>query len=84
MTLRESDGQLYGTAKVLLSRIVDGESEELVGSRAPFAGGIMVEEFEGRRWIEEPVKFWTDRGFIITNSPLLLDARMRYWGKSGA
>lgn len=77
MITQREDGRMFGSAAVLLSRMVNGESEELVGSRAPFASEIQV-EFEGR-YVEKPDSFWIERGFLITESPLLEQARQAYW-----
>jgi hypothetical protein len=81
MTLVEGDdGRLYGTAPVLLCRIVNGESEHLIGYASPF-GGIMVTDYGNVPYTEEPKTFWEREGFKVTESPLLLEARMRFWGQ---
>ena len=75
MTLRQSeDGRWYGTCTVLLTRVVDGETQEIVGTRPPF-GGITVRDFEGARFLEEWDEFWKARGFTITEPPILEEAR---------
>ena len=82
MSLQQhSNGKWYGSALVLLTRIVDGETEQLVGSRPPF-GGIHVEEFDGKRFVEEWDEFWTARGFEIVEPSILAEARRKSREKS--
>jgi hypothetical protein len=72
------NGQWFGNAPVLLCRIVEGKTEHLVGSSAPFGGVSVSEEFEGERFREHPQAWWKSRGFEITDSPMLHMAR-RAW-----
>lgn len=79
MTMRKAeDGKWYGTIEVLLIREVDDEyrpmTQTIVGTRAPF-GPIYVTEFEGKRHLEEWDAFWIERGFSITEPPILAEAR---------
>lgn len=71
---RSEDGKLYGSIEVLLVREVDGVTETLIGTQPPF-GGIMVEDFGGKRFVEEPDRFWEGHGFTITAPPILEEAR---------
>lgn len=85
MTLkRGSDGQLYGTAPVILSKEVDGEFVNLRGSAAPFGGIMVSEEYLGQRYTEEPHSWWENQGFIIAEAPELKLARETYWDSKRA
>jgi hypothetical protein len=71
---RSANGGLYGTIEVLLVRMVNGCTETIIGEQSPF-GGILVSNFEGSRYIEEPDEFWISKGFTITVPPILEEAR---------
>lgn len=75
MTFRRSeDGKLYGTIEVLLTRMVEDESETLIGHQSPF-GGIIVDRFDTSRFVEERQEWWEAKGFTVTAPPLLEEAR---------
>lgn len=79
MTLNRSknDGRLYGTSLVILTRDtgVPGEDiEQHIGYTAPF-GGILVQRFNERSFVEESFSWWEQQGFEITEPPILLEAR---------
>lgn len=76
MALQRSsnDGRLYGSAPVILSREVDGKIEYIIGYAAPFSG-VRAENFEGSYFVEEPYSWWEAKGFRITESPELAEAR---------
>lgn len=78
MTLNRSknDGKLYGTSMVILTRDTGavGDIEQHIGYSAPF-GGILVQRFNERSYVEEPWAWWSAQGFDITEPPVLLEAR---------
>ena len=81
---RGKDGGLYGSAPVILSREVDGEFVNIIGSAPPFGGIMVSEEYEGKRYREEPYDWWREQGFIISEAPELQVARQVYWDRQDA
>lgn len=72
--MRREGEKIYGTAPVILQREVDGVFEFLIGYAAPFSG-ILVQGSEFGPFVEEPHEFWQEKGFSITEAPVLDEAR---------
>lgn len=82
MTLTQgTNGQWYGSDPVILSRVVDGQTETYVGSSAPFSGVRIDALFEGKKFREESTRWWEERGFTITISPTLQMARDAWFNR---
>lgn len=78
MTLRQSnDGRWYGSMEVLLTRVVNGETEALVGHSPPFGQiAATCSDVKGKKWhIEKPQEWWRAQGWTITEPPILEEAR---------
>lgn len=78
MTLTRSatgDG-IFGTSLVILTRDTGavGDIEQHIGYTAPF-GGILVQRYAGRSYVEQPYQWWRNEGFDITEPPVLETAR---------
>lgn len=71
----EKDGGLYGTAPVILSREKNLEVEYYIGSSSPFGGIALSEEYDGKKFREEPRSWWENEGFTVTEAPELEEAR---------
>jgi len=59
--LVEEDGHVYGSWPVLLYR----DLEVMIGTRMGRYGGVSVDIYEGKRFVEEPDIWWNNRNWHI-------------------